>query len=188
MHMEGKISDFHWDVSVDASVFNPIIPEDYTTVGDGPIKMPEMTEETAIVGLKLYREYTGQYPDSMGMMATIGSMKTFMEGNTPASQALKQSLEGLDKETMPKALSQTMLDLMMPIQATSGFYSRLVQDKKNPAYYGDIVTPDQPDLILMRWQIEEGQYRVIFSDLTTETVTLQGLAELENALPEKQTE
>lgn len=184
MHMQGKISDFQWDVSVDASEFNPIIPADYTTIGNGPIKMPDMTEETAISGLKHYREYTGQYPEDMGMMATMANIGKFMDGNTPAAQALKQSMKDLDQ----KALSKTMIDLMMPIQGTAGFYSRLVQDKKNPAYYGDIVTPDQPDLILMRWQIEEGQYRVIFSDLTTQTVTLQGLAELENALPERQTE
>jgi hypothetical protein len=55
----------------------------------------------------------------------------------------------------------------------------------DPAYYGDIVTPDQPDLILMRWRIEDNQYRVIFSDLTEKTVTRQQLVELENALPQK---
>ena len=186
MHMEGKISDFQWDISVDASEFNPIIPEDYTTLGGGPIKMPDMTEETAISGLKHFREYTGQYPESLGIIASMGEMGKFMDSNTPASKALKQSLEGLDKETFANAMSKAMLDIMMPVQATTGFYAQLVQQKKDPAYYGDIVTPDQPDLILMRWQIEDNQYRVIFSDLTAETVTRQQLAELENALPQEE--
>jgi len=218
MHMEGKISDFQWDISVDASVFNPIIPEDYTTAADGPIKMPEMTEETAIAGLKLYRDYTDQYPEDMGMMAIIGSMKKMQDSNTPAARAYRESMKDLGKEamkdldkeamkdmdkeamskaiskaltktttkTMTKTMTNAMLDLMMPIQATVGFYAQLVQQKKDPAYYGDIVTPDQPDLVLMRWKIEDNQYRVIFSDLSAETVTRQRLAELENALPKEE--
>ncbi|MCF7975584.1 MAG: zf-HC2 domain-containing protein [Phycisphaerae bacterium] len=184
MHIKGIMTDFQWDVPVDTSVFEPVIPDDYTSLASSPIKMPEMTEETAIVGLKQYLDYAGQYPEDLSLMRVMSGMGKLMDSNTPASKALKQSIKGLNQNDMTKA----MMDMMMPIQATVGFYARLAQEKKDPAYYGDIVTPDQPDLILMRWQIEDGQYRVIFSDLTAETVTPQQLTELESVLPQKESE
>ena len=53
-----------------------------------------------------------------------------------------------------------------------------------PLYHGDIVTPNDVELPLMRWKVADGEYRVIFGDLHTETVTAEVLAELEAALPQ----
>jgi hypothetical protein len=35
----------------------------------------------------------------------------------------------------------------------------------------------------MRWKVSDREYRVIFGDLRTQTVTAEKLAELEKALP-----
>ncbi|HUV66124.1 MAG TPA: hypothetical protein VMW24_19685, partial [Sedimentisphaerales bacterium] len=60
----------------------------------------------------------------------------------------------------------------------------LVQQKKDPAYYGKTVTPKDADKVLMRWKVSDSEYRVIFGDLHAETVTADALAELEKLLPE----
>jgi hypothetical protein len=59
----------------------------------------------------------------------------------------------------------------------------LVQDKKEPAYYGESVTPADTDKVLLRWKTLDNGYRVIFGDLHADTVTPEKLAELEKALP-----
>jgi hypothetical protein len=56
----------------------------------------------------------------------------------------------------------------------------LMQDKKEPAYYGQSVTPDDAEAVLMRWKISDDQYRVIFGDLSASDVSAEKLAQLEN--------
>lgn len=183
MHMQGTVHDIQWDIPMDADVFNPTIPEDYTSVGSGPIKMPDITEETTINGLRLYHEYLDQYPHDMGMLTIMNDFVKIMDSNTPAAEAFKESIKDLDEETP----TQAMIELMMQLQACTEFYTQLVEDKeKDPAYYGDRVTPDMDEQVLMRWKISDSddQYRVIFADLSTATVTAEELADLEAILPE----
>jgi hypothetical protein len=60
----------------------------------------------------------------------------------------------------------------------------LVQEQKDPAYYGEIATPGDIAQVLLRWKTADGEYRVVFADLHAETVTAEQLAQLEAALPE----
>ena len=64
------------------------------------------------------------------------------------------------------------------------FYTELVKQDKNAAYYGDTVTADDVDAVLMRWRISDDEYRVIFGDLTAENVFAERLAELERQISE----
>jgi hypothetical protein len=50
-------------------------------------------------------------------------------------------------------------------------------------YHGDRVTAENPELVLLRWKVSEGVYRVVFGDLSTENFSVEELAELEAALP-----
>jgi len=79
-------------------------------------------------------------------------------------------------------LDETM-NKFMPIISTVTFYMTLVGEKKEPAYYGNVVTPQDADKVLMRWKVSDNEYRVIYGDLHAETVTPEKLAELEKALP-----
>ncbi len=73
--MEGTMHDFQWDVPVSAAEFTPTIPADFTPgPGDG-VKMPALTEETALRGLKLCHELTGKYPDDLNLM-TLAQVAT----------------------------------------------------------------------------------------------------------------
>ena len=59
------------------------------------------------------------------------------------------------------------------------FYGTLVDGKKEPAYYGQSVTPEDANAVLLRWKVSDSEYRVIFGDLSVRTVTTEELAELE---------
>ena len=68
---------------------------------------------------------------------------------------------------------------MVPIQSMGMFYMTLVQDKKEPVYYGESVGPGDSDKVLLRWKLEGDLYSVVYGDLRTEDVTAERLAELE---------
>ena len=153
--------DFQWDVSVDAAEFAP----------------PTSNEETAIHGLKLSAELVGKYPDPNTNFPVLRS--AFKRSETPVALRLKEELKGLTEDQISKKL----WDFLMPIRGPALFYNRLQWDKKDPAYYGGIVTPKDADKVLMRWKVSDNEYRVIYGDLHTETVTKEKLAELEKTLP-----
>lgn len=179
MQVHVVVYNFQWDVSVDASEFEPIIPDDYTTLAGGPIKMPAFSEETAIQGLKLCADLSGAYPKKLDMMTLMSQIGKPRDANEPAAKQLFEMDDDLTQEEQVKKL----VDVMMPIQAIGTFYRTLIQGEKDPAYYGDIVTPEDEDQVLMRWKVSDTEYRVIFGSLHVETVTADVLAELENSLP-----
>jgi hypothetical protein len=75
------------------------------------------------------------------------------------------------------------VDFLKPIRGLARFYNTLQWDNKDPAYYGKTVTPKDADKVLMRWKVSDNEYRVIFGDLHTQTVTAEALANLEKNLP-----
>ncbi len=70
---------------------------------------------------------------------------------------------------------------MQPVQSLGMFYMTLIQDKKETVYYGDTVTVQDVEKVLLRWKISDNQYRVIFGDLSTLDVSAEELAELEKS-------
>jgi outer membrane lipoprotein-sorting protein len=71
MEMEGTLHDFQWNVPVSAAEFTPVIPADYTAGPADGMKVPAMTEETAVMGLKLCADLSGKYPDDLNVMTLI---------------------------------------------------------------------------------------------------------------------
>ncbi len=181
-NISGVINNFQWNIPIDASEFEPVIPDDYKSATSGSIKMPSNTEEAAIEGLKLYANFFGDYPKEMNLMTLISQMSKITDGNTPAAIQFQEGLKGLSQEER----SQKLLETMMPIAGAAQFYMLLVQDQKKPAYYGDRVSPGDSDNVLMRWKESGNDYRVIFGDLKAETVTYETLVQLEKTLPEKE--
>jgi hypothetical protein len=171
--------DYQWDVSVDAAEFEPpVIPDDYTgTV----IKLPAITEETAIQGLKIWVELLGKYPDPEIITPfRVTVLRSALEkSESPAAMRLKEEIKGLTDDE----INNKLVDFLMPIRGLGRFYRWLQFDKKDPAYYGQTVTPKDTDKVLMRWKVSDNEYRVIYGDLRVETVTPEKLAELEAALP-----
>jgi len=138
-----------------------------------------LTEETAIEGLKQSVELLGKYPDPY-MIADfeVVPRSVFEKSETPAALKLKEELKGLTENEIVTKL----LDFLMPVRGFASFYRLLVDDKKDPEYYGPFVTPKDADKVLMRWKVSDNEYRVIFGDLHAETVTAEKLTELEKLI------
>ncbi len=88
----------------------------------------------------------------------------------------------MNRITKDEQMKKTM-EMMRPVQSLGMFYIMLVQDKKEPAYYGDTVTVQDVEKVLLRWKISDNQYRVIFGDLSALDVSTEELAELEELFP-----
>lgn len=176
------IEDFQWDLVVDATEFEPNIPQDYTSMTSEPITMPAMDEQSAINGLRLFLEKTGTYPEELSMKL-MEHMKDLIDPNMIKEiQPIKKN----GKNMPSPELMQKYLDAVKPITGLIWFHASLVREEgKDPAYYGKVVTPDDTDQVLMRWKVSDTEYRVIFGDLHTETVSPEVLAELEKTLPKQ---
>jgi outer membrane lipoprotein-sorting protein len=173
--IQGIVYDYKWDIPVDASEFNPVIPDDYTTIPtDGKFSM---SEETAIEGLKFFAEIAGKYPDKIDLMSLTQEFQNLKNHKdlTEAGKKLDKEMSQLTTEEQTKKV----MEIMRPVQSLGMFYLTLMQDKKEPVYYGRTVGPDDTEAVLMRWKVSEGQYRVIFGDLSTLNVSSDELANLE---------
>lgn len=145
------------DGEVEATVFEPDIPGDYTLFSEAEIN--DKSEGIAVEGLRIFAEITdGLYPSSLAILTAVNEVWQARSG---------------------KKISKEEVERGITIQSTCSFYAALDQADKDVAYYGDMVTANDVDKVLMRWKISDDKYRVIFGDLTTENVTVEDLAEIE---------
>jgi outer membrane lipoprotein-sorting protein len=177
MQMSGVIYDYQWDVQADAIDFEPVIPEDFTALPADGMKMPSITEEAAVEGLKLFAEIAGQYPKQLNLVNLMQEFAKLKDSDTPAAEQLRQQLK--EAQSQDEQAMQFM-DMMRPFQSLGMFYMTLLQDKKDPAYYGESVGPDDADAVLLRWKVSDDEYRVIYGDLTAQNVSTEQLAQLES--------
>ena len=66
----------------------------------------------------------------------------------------------------------------------STLYKYLVHQGKKVTLYGDGATAES-ETLLMHWQISEGEYRVIFGDLSAKTISAAELIKLQGAMLQK---
>jgi len=170
MRIKGTISDFQWDVPVEKEEFTPVIPDDFEAFPKDGMKIPEITEEAAIEGLRLFAETTERYPKKANMMDLMRELSTVVV------ERMKQ--EKSENMTETERVTK-MMDTMRPMQSIALFYMALVQDQKEPVYYGETVGPEDVGAVLMRWKTADDTYRVIFGDLSAMDVNAEKLAELE---------
>jgi hypothetical protein len=168
--MDLVIDGFEWDVEIDASEFEPNIPEDYDLLGEA--KWDTGNEGEGIIEvLTFFSEYShGNYPSSLAGMTVIMEFSEWLQAefakNPPPSGEPP-------KELIEKLVNAEMVGMM---------YNTLAEEGKEPAYYGDKVTAEFAHAVLFRWKVSDDMYRVVFGDLTTRDVDAEELAELE-ALP-----
>jgi hypothetical protein len=169
------MQDFQWDIPVDASEFEPpAAPSDYIVLVEKPLG--PVNEETAIQALRQCVELLGKYPESLSVALPRGLQLELERSSNPAATRLKEALKGLTEQEKMNRL----MDAGTPMRLLFEFYVMgLVEDNEDPAYYGKTVNPKDSDKILLRWKISDKEYRVIFGDLHTETVSPERLVELE---------
>lgn len=187
-------NNFQWDIEVDAREFDPVIPEGYTTPLSGPVQVPAMNEESLVKGLQLLIDMgSPSHPEELTMGAMTSKLQYFQEqmmqlmqaDDREAAKAFMLEHYGIDldqgKPTQEQLMQGTMR-ITMPLQYTCMAYATFVQDQKDPAYHGTVVTPQDTNLPLVRWKVSDTEYRVIFGDLHAETVDIQTLVDLEALL------
>jgi len=166
MEMSMVMDDFQWNVDLDPALFVPDIPSDYTSQ---ELSLSEANEGTAINGLRLFAELTdGKYPGSLVFMTL---MKEISEAFVK-----KYGIEFTEKQ-------DEYASVLVDILQAGTFYVQLAAAEKEAVYYGDSVTAEDVESVLLRWKISDGYYRVIFGDLSTLDVTAEELIELEALQP-----
>jgi hypothetical protein len=178
--------DFQWDVKVDASEFEPPpIPDGYT---ERMVDYREaFNEQAAMEGWRQIAELFGKYPEPESLadasrptdLSSENIESRLNKSDTPGAARLKEELKGLTEQEKASRLGYVRRCEFNGRM----FYMNLTTDNKDPAYYGEIVQPGEADKVLLRWKLDDGQYRVIFGDLHAETVSAVKLAELEKILP-----
>jgi len=163
--------NFQWDIPVDASTFEaPPIPDGYAIQDTFP---EPANEENAIEGLKQCVELFGNYPEKIDLAFLWAESEKSV---TAAALQLKEKLKGL----IGLERDNKKMDALKPIRFLNKFYIGLA--KKESAYYGKTITPQDTGKILMRWKVSNNGYRVIYGNLHAETVSPEELAELEKVI------
>ncbi len=127
-------------------------------------------EVLEILRQKLQEEYSGKLPETL---LKFGIEKSL------ARAKRKLGMVQHDSETEPDQM-QLMMQITMPIQSLGMFYMQLVQQDKNPRYYGDRVEPGDTEQILMIWKGDKGRYEVIYGDLSTTVLTPDQVPQLDD--------
>jgi len=174
------VHGFQWDIAVDAEEFNPAIPDDYTNLTETQLKIPAVNEESALQGLRLFVEKTGAYPKDL-KITTLMSQDLIDPNEFKPTDRSEEEQSTPSKEQMQEA-AQRLMETLMPIRGLIGFYTQLVEQHKDPAYYGHIVGPKDSDKILMHWKHSESEYRIILGNLNAETVSAEVFIELKKEL------
>ena len=151
------MKDIQWDKQVDISQFDLKIPkgfvkgvEDLTLAND---------ETNAIKGLRAHHQVTGE-----------GFPKTL------AFNSLQNKYRAMDDSKIDR---NNILQQVMFVRATCSFYATLLNEKKEPHYYGPDVEFGDAGAVVMSWKEGEGKYKVIFGDLHTEVLTEDEIKALE---------
>ena len=168
MEMSMVMDDFQWNVELDPALFVPDIPADYTS---SEMNIPQASEETAINALRKFAELAdGRYPSSLAFVTLMKEISEVV--------VKKYGIESMTKTDDYQSELQNLLPSCM-------FYTQLASAEKEAVYYGDKVTADNPELVLLRWKVSDGVYRVIFGNLTATDVNAEELTELEKPFLEQ---
>jgi hypothetical protein len=139
--------------------------QDYTT------EKTQTDEQMVIDALRSFGRITGTYPSNLEMLTV---MQEFRDAYR-AKEAAKEIPKDYKDQQLP--------DTTRKLRQLCEFYNRLLKWDKKPAYYGARLNLDKADAVLMRWRLITGEYRVIFGNLQTGTVTAGQLKQLEAELP-----
>jgi len=182
MQIETMMDAFKWDPELDENIFKPDLT-DYDLAAEIAGQSPN--EETAVQMLRTISEMTdGNYPDSLNRRSCSEEVFRIYRQKLINEIGLQRAIffweeDDFNWEPFAKLFSQ--IHLICPM-----FYGKLVNEDKDVAYHGEIVTAEDTNAPLMRWEIADDEYRVIFGDLRIENVSKDKLADLEADLKKLQ--
>ena len=147
---------FEWDLPLDAALFELHISDDYRGID---VQLPLGTEQALLDGLRSFAEWTdGKYPSDLNMARAVGELQ--------ATLMFKRKVQGPEDPTFQELMQDAVV-----IGGACMYYKQLVQQGRQPEYFGETVTPEDADAVLMRWKLENGSMRVVYGDLRLETLS-----------------
>ncbi len=173
LNIKAVMNEFQWYEDIDPKELEPDIPDDFVLMAD---EADSYDEEKAVLGLRAFAEVTqGSYPNNLNMPYVL------IEGANAILRRLgDDAWLGSHKEQAEVLWRQVICG-----KSTCLFYDELLRQDTDAAYFGDTVTAEESDAVLMRWKISDDRYRVLFGNLTTEEISAAELAELEGASSEE---
>jgi outer membrane lipoprotein-sorting protein len=167
-----RFENFTWG-NLAATEFDTTPPAGYTDVTPKPPTAEEITDKI-VLGLKTYHKYAGKYPPGKKVYGDTTRDELFAAAGFLHSPGRPAKT---DEER-----AESMTDKWLECSNASNGFSWMNQlQRKNPdaAYHGKTVTAVDAGKVLFRWKLDDGGYRVIFADLSSETVPAERLKVLE---------
>ena len=154
-------SDFQWDAKIDPATFASVIPEGYELMYK--VNAEHLEKGNQLVdGLKYFAEINdGKYPATLSIRGVVGEI-----GSIYKAKSGDPSFQIDDAR-------------VATLKYGAQYFETLQADGKDPVYNGPAVGAADADKVLLRWKLDDSQYRVIFGDLRIEDVTAAQLQELE---------
>jgi len=154
------VSDFQWDAQIDPTTFASVIPEGYELMYK--VNAENLEEGNQLVeGLKYFAQINdGEYPAKLSIRDVVGEIGDIFRAN------------GSDPHFLDDAQISTL-------KYGVAYFGTLQTEGKEAVYNGQTVTAADANKVLLRWKLDDAQYRVIFGDLRIEDVSAGRLAELE---------
>ena len=168
-----RLENFQWG-SQDAKLFDASVPAGYAKMPTIDVKADQITEYV-VYGLSTFAKYNnGKYPavkyvygdEQREALRRVMGMDRDAQGCVPPSKDLKWA----NPKHGEFAHGSYGLSWITSIQ----------RDFPEGVYNGKTVTRQDAAKVLVRWQLDDGDYRVIFGDLTFATVSPSRLRELES--------
>ncbi len=125
-------------------------------------RMLNLSEKGLIGGLRAFADLTGgRYPSKLDAKSTLKEVDT------------------LKAEVLTDMSDEAKKEKTQDVFFATAYHDKLVRERKEVAYYGDTVRVTDSDKVLIRWRVADGQYRVVFGNLTARDVTAEELKGLE---------
>ena len=155
------VSDFQWDAQIDPTTFASVIPEGYELMYK--VNAENLEEGNQLVeGLKYFAQINdGKYPAKLSIRDILGEL-----GNIFRAKDGDPSFQIDDAQ-------------ISTLKYGAQYFGTLQTEGKDPVYNGQTVTAADADKILLRWKMDNGQYRVILGDLRIQDVSAAQLIQLE---------
>lgn len=155
------VSDFQWDAQIDPTTFASAIPAGYELMYKVNAENLEKGNQL-VEGLAYFAEINdGKYPAKLAIRDVVGEL-----GDIFKAKSGDTSIHIDDAK-------------ISTLKYGAQFFGTLQPEGKDPVYYGLTVTAADAEKVLVRWKLDNGQYRVILGDLRIQDVNPSRLAELE---------
>ena len=159
--------DFRWNAELDPKLFDTTPPAGYADLTPPAPSLEQQVREITDA-LATYAELAGHYP----------RVKTVYGDGVRDEMYKLLGIQGVP--TPEQTRSEKYAKVVRAMKGFAGLSGGIFRENPDVAYYGLTVGPNDQEKVLLRWQLDDGRYQVIFGDLRTETVPAERLRELEN--------